>query len=121
MKIKNMLKSRLSADFPLLVRMFFRLLPYQILLIVINAANGIVDGLFASNAIGTDAMSAIGLYTPMTHFLYALSIMMVGGSQLLYGKYLAGSRILSTAYLRWIFWFRSVCRHSLPWSWCSGC
>ena len=89
MKIEKLIKTRLSTDFHLLVRMFFRLLPYQILLIVINAANGIVDGLFASNAIGTDAMSAIGLYTPMTHFLYALSIMMVGGSQLLYGKYLA--------------------------------
>ena len=34
-------------------------------------------------------MNAIGLYTPMTHFLFALSITMVSGSQLLYGLYLA--------------------------------
>ena len=89
MKNRKSKAVRSSSDFHLLARLFFRLLPYQILLIVINAANGIVDGLFASNAIGPDAMSAIGLYTPMTHFLYALSIMMVGGSQLLYGSYLA--------------------------------
>ena len=73
------------SDYHLLARLFFRLLPYQILLIVINAVNGIVDGLVASNVVGTEAMSAIGLYTPLTHFLYALSIMMVSGSQLLYG------------------------------------
>ena len=59
---------QLTSDYRLLSRLFFRLLPYQILLIVINAVNGIVDGLFASNAIGTDAMSAIGLYAPMNHF-----------------------------------------------------
>ncbi len=76
-------------EFKLLTRLFFRLLPYQALLIVINAVNGIVDGLVASNAIGAGAMNAIGLYTPMTHFLYALSITLVSGSQLLYGLYLA--------------------------------
>ena len=43
---------QLTSDYRLLSRLFFRLLPYQILLIVINAVNGIVDGLFASNAIG---------------------------------------------------------------------
>ena len=76
-------------EFRLLTRLFFRLLPYQVLLIVINAVNGIVDGLVASNVVGQGAMNAIGLYTPMTHFLYALSITLVSGSQLLYGLYLA--------------------------------
>ena len=57
------------ADFRLLTKLFFRLLPYQILLLVITAVNGIVDGLFASNIIGNDGMSAIGLYGPMNHFL----------------------------------------------------
>ena len=76
-------------SYRLLSRLFFRLLPYQILLIVIAAMNGIVDSLFASNVIGQDAMGAIGLYAPMNHFLYALSMMMVSGSQLLYGLYVA--------------------------------
>ena len=87
------------SDHKLLAGLFFKLLPYQMLLLVINAVNGIVDSLFASNGIGAidgmsaavagqTAMSAIGLYAPLNHFLYAASIMLVSGSQLLYGKYL---------------------------------
>ena len=59
---------------------------------MINAVNGIVDSLFASNIIGKSAMSAIGLFGPFNHFLYAASIMFVSGSQILYGKYLARDR-----------------------------
>lgn len=81
-----------SSEFKLLTRLFFKLLPYQILLIVINAINGIVDSLYASNAIGKTAMSAIGLYGPLNHFLYAASIMFVSGSQILYGRYLSRER-----------------------------
>ena len=81
-----------SSDYKLLTGLFFKLLPYQILLIVINAVNGIVDSLYASNAIGKTAMSAIGLYGPLNHFLYAASIMFVSGSQILYGRYLARER-----------------------------
>ena len=58
------------------------------LLIIINAVNGIVDSLYASNAVGKAAMNAIGLFTPMNHCLYAISILLVSGSQLLYGRYL---------------------------------
>ncbi len=80
------------SDRRLLSGLFFRLLPYQVLLIVINAVNGIVDSLYASNAVGKAAMSAIGLYGPFNHFLYAASIMLVSGSQILYGKYLGRER-----------------------------
>ena len=78
-----------AADRRLLTGLFFRLLPYQVLLIVINAVNGIVDSLYASNAIGKAAMSAIGLYGPFNHFLYAASIMLVSGSQVLFGRYVS--------------------------------
>ena len=81
-----------SSDYRLLSRLFFRLLPYQVLLIVINAVNGIVDSLYASNVIGKDAMSAIGLFGPLNHFLYAAGIMFVSGTQILYGRYLARNR-----------------------------
>ena len=83
-----------SAEFQLLSGLFFRLLPYQVLLIVINAVNGIVDSLYASNAIeqGQSAMSAIGLFGPFNHFLYAASMLFVSGSQMLYGRYLAKDR-----------------------------
>lgn len=75
-----------SAEIQLLTGLFFRLLPFQVLLIVINAVNGIVDSLYASNAIGKSAMSAIGLFGPFNHFLYAASMLFVSGSQMLYGN-----------------------------------
>ena len=81
-----------SSDYRLLSGLFFRLLPYQVLLIVIGAVNGIADSLYASNVIGKTAMSAIGLFGPLNHFLYAASIMFVSGSQMLYGRYLARDR-----------------------------
>lgn len=37
-------------------------------------------------------MSAIGLYGPFNHFFYAASILLVGGSQILYGKYIVRER-----------------------------
>ncbi len=83
---------RISSDLGLQTKIYFRLLPYQILLAVINAINGIVDGLYASNAIGVTAMSAIGLFNPFNLFLYAASMMLVSGSQILYGRYLAKER-----------------------------
>ena len=78
------MKGQISSDHKLLTGLFFRLLPFQVLLIVISAVNGIVDSLYASNMIGKEAMSAIGLFGPLNHFLYATSIMLVSGSQMLY-------------------------------------
>ena len=74
-------------------RQYISLLPYQVLLLIVNSVNGIVDGIFASNAIGLTAMSAIGLFNPLNHFLYAVSIMLVSGSQILYGKYMGKNQL----------------------------
>lgn len=81
-----------TSEYNLLSGLFFRLLPYQILLLIITAINGIIDTLYASNMIGESAMSAIGLFGPLNHFLYAASITFVSGSQVLYGQYLAKDR-----------------------------
>ena len=64
--------NRKQSNRDILTELFFRLLPYQILLSVISAVNGIVDSLYASNALGKTAMSAIGLYGPFNHFFYAI-------------------------------------------------
>ena len=86
------MQKKKTRDEELTAKTFFRLLPYQILLIAINAVNGIVDSLYTSNAIGEAAMSAIGLYGPINHFLYAAGIMLVSGSQILYGRYISKDR-----------------------------
>ena len=85
-------KSGRSSDYKLLTGLFFKLLPFQVLLLIITSVNGIVDSLYASHRIGQSAMSAIGLFGPLNHFLYAASIMFVSGSQVLYGRYLARDR-----------------------------
>ena len=82
------IRERLS-DERLIAATFFRLLPYQVLMIAMSAVNNIVDGLYASNAIGETGMSAMGLFAPVNHFLYAASMMLVSGSQILYGRYIS--------------------------------
>ena len=78
----------LPHDPKLISRLFFRLLPIQILLIMITAVNGIVSGMFASNFIGATAMSAIGLYAPITMLLSAVTTTLLGGAQILCGEYM---------------------------------
>ena len=73
-------------------KQYFQLVPYQVLLIVVNAVNGIVDSIFASNIIGQTAMTAIGMFGPFNHFLYAVSMMLVSGSQILCGRYMGKNR-----------------------------
>ena len=82
-----------SSDFKMLQGLCFRLLPIQVLLAVIGSVNGIVSSLFASNFVGTDAMSAIGLYGPINSFFLALNTMMVGGSQIICGKYMGKNQL----------------------------
>ena len=50
-----------------------------------------MDSLYASNAIGENGMGmvAMGLFAPLNHFLYAASMMLVSGSQVLYGRYIS--------------------------------
>ena len=82
MNSRNVLQTQITS------RLLFRLLPVQILLAVIGSVNGIVSSLFASNYVGVEAMSAVGLYHPVNMLLNALSTMLVGGSAILYGKYM---------------------------------
>ena len=83
----------LSSDFKMIQGLCFRLLPIQVLLAMVGSINGIVSSLFASNFVGTDAMSAIGLYSPINSFFLALNIMMMGGSQIICGKYMGRNEI----------------------------
>ena len=72
----------------LISKLFFRLLPAQIFVLAVTTVNGMISSLFASNYIGTEAMSAIGLYFPILMFVASLNVMFGGGAQILYGKYM---------------------------------
>ena len=69
-------------------KLMFRLLPVQIILAAAGTINMIVSSFFASNCVGQNAMSAVGLYGPLNMFFGAISLMLVGGSSILCGEYL---------------------------------
>ena len=81
-----------KANAKVVTRLMFRLLPIQIFLAAVGSVNGIVSSYFASNYVGVDAMSAVGLYSPISMFLNSVSLIMVGGSVILCGKYLGRNR-----------------------------
>lgn len=66
----------------------YRLLPVQVLLALVGVINGIVSSLFAGNFVGVKAMTAVGLYAPVTQLIIALNIMLLSGSLILCGEYL---------------------------------
>ena len=69
-------------------KLMFRLLPAQILLASVGMINGIVSSLFAGNFVGVKAMSAVGLYSPVSLALIALNTMLVGGSTIRCGAHI---------------------------------
>ena len=73
-------------------KLMFRLLPVQIILAAVGTVNMIVSSYFASNYVGTEAMSAVGLYGPLNMFFGAVATMLVGGSSILCGEYLGQNR-----------------------------
>ena len=77
-----------AANIKMVTKLLFRLLPVQILLSAVGAVNGIVSSFFATNYVGVEAMSAVGLYGPIGMLVSTLSTILVGGATILCGKYL---------------------------------
>lgn len=77
-----------KANMNMTARLMFRLLPIQILLAAVGAINGIVTSLFAANSVGSNAMSAVGLYNPISLFIGAVNTVLIGGSMILCGQYM---------------------------------
>ena len=77
-----------KANTRMLTGLMFRLLPIQILLVAVGAVNGIVSSFFATNFVGIDAMSAVGLFAPINMLITSISTILVGGSVILCGKYM---------------------------------
>ena len=81
-----------QSNLKMLTHLLFRLLPVQILLAAVGAVNGIVSSYFASNFVGVDAMSAVGLYSPVNMFISSVSTILMGGSVILCGEYMGKNR-----------------------------
>lgn len=61
-------------------QLFLKLLPMQILSILVGAANVSVDNAITSKFLGTDAMAAIGLFCPAVEILGLAYVITVGGT-----------------------------------------
>ena len=72
--------------------LMFRLLPVQILLAAVGTVNGIVSSIFAANGVGVEAMSAVGLYGPLSSLLGAFNAILIVGSSTLCSKYIGQHR-----------------------------
>ncbi|MBR4483728.1 MAG: polysaccharide biosynthesis C-terminal domain-containing protein [Erysipelotrichaceae bacterium] len=79
---------KIESNLQIIKKLMFKLLPIQILLAMIGAINGIVSGYFASNYVGYQSMSAIGLYGPIATLIGSLAFLFSGGSAIICGKYL---------------------------------
>ena len=75
-------------DLKIISKLMFRLLPIQVLLATTGAINSFVSSFFATNYVGIDAMSAVGLYGPISMFLGAIATLIAGGCAIICGKYL---------------------------------
>ena len=82
-----------QSNAKMVTRLLFRLLPIQILLAAVGAVNGIVSSYFASNYVGVAAMSAVGLYSPLNMLVSSISMILVGGSAILCGKYMGRNQL----------------------------
>lgn len=78
----------LRSNRQILTRLMFRLLPIQIFLAAIGAVNGIVSSYFASNYIGVNAMSAVGLYGPISIVITTTASVLVSGASIQCGKFM---------------------------------
>lgn len=72
----------------MITRLFFSLLPVQILLVAIGSINSVIDGVMASNFIGENAMTLTGLYMPLIKIVETVNAVLLGGSQILCGQFL---------------------------------
>ena len=69
-------------------RLYMKLLPIQIVLVIIGGVNAIIDNTFAGNILGAEAMAVTGLFGPVSNFLNAVNVLIFGGAQVLCGRYL---------------------------------
>lgn len=68
-------------------RLFFKLLPVQILILAMGSINSIVDGAVAGRFIDAESVGVICLYFTMVNVLAAVGSVLLGGSSILCGRY----------------------------------
>lgn len=84
-----------SSD-KLLSRLFFSMLPVQILIFAMGSINTIVAGTIAGRYIDSTAVGVIGLYYSMVNVMSAVGSVLLGGTTVLCGRYMGKGEIDKT-------------------------
>ena len=82
---------------PLVWKAFLRLLPIQIIEIIVFAINTFVDSLITSRCLGTDAMAAIGFFGPVA-MVIGITDVIIFGTQIVCGRFIGsgeGDKVVS--------------------------
>ncbi|NLC75541.1 MAG: hypothetical protein GX685_10040 [Clostridiales bacterium] len=79
-----MKKSAASRNI-ILEEMFRKVLPQQMLAGLVFTLNSLIDSLVTSRLLGSDAMAALGFYSPISNILY-LCYVFITGTQILCGN-----------------------------------
>ena len=87
---------KVQTDSRIIINMFMKLLPVQIILVAIGSLNGIIDGAMASRLIGSEALTATGLFTPIVTFMNMVNAVMVGGASILCGQFMGKNQVNRT-------------------------
>ena len=83
-------------DTGMLERLFFKLLPVQILIVAMGSVNLIVDGAVAGRCIDASTVGVVGLYYPMVNALNAVGAVLLGGAAVLCGRSMGSGDIEKT-------------------------
>ena len=82
-----------NNNLQMISKLMLKLLPVQVVLSAVGSVNGIVSSYFASNYVGIDAMSAVGLYGPANLLIVSIGTMLSGGCAIICGKYLGQNEV----------------------------
>ncbi len=80
----------------MLDKLFFKLLPVQILIVAMGSINSIVDGVVAGRCIDAASVGVIGLYYTFVRILEAVGGVLLGGTAVLCGRYLGSGELKKT-------------------------
>ena len=80
----------------LLTRLFFNMLPVQILIFAMGSINSLVDGTMAGRFIGSSAVAVIGLYYSMVEIMSASGSVLLGGTAVLCGRFMGRGELDKT-------------------------
>ena len=77
-------------------KLFFKMLPVQILIFAMGSVNSIVDGAMAGRFIDSSSVGVVGLYYSMINIINASGAVLLGGSAVLCGRFMGRGDIDKT-------------------------